>query len=417
MDIASPRTKRGFDLVIAGCGVLLLAPVALLASLALLAERDGRVIHRSPRLGRQRRAARRDDSGRRIHDAGGCLFQRRRFRVLGRRLRVAGRRRGEHPQLSRVGRLLRRSGLERWPELFSVLSGHMSMVGPRPGGLDFRDCLMRHCPSWSLGSVRLRPGFCLPAPRERGEARSLMARLLADRLHDEEYARRIAEASPLETLRLDCAALLGALRRTPAAVSVGNDRLRVDYPRHFSILSVDAASLSRSTPRGVGAEVVETAQGFTSWWYPARRKPVLRAGWRAQVLDELADRWSIDEHGALLAEVNVANLDASEGGDSIVAELPGCPDDGHLLVDHLTPVFESLGRAAHDDQLSLRLGMLALEALLGCDPSGQAVRTQLELRVSGRGLQMNVTQLLEPAPEPTAASGRPARLLASLQAS
>jgi len=96
-------TKRLFDLVGAAAGMLAFSPVMAVITLAILLE-DGRpILFRQERLGRDRRP----------------------FRILKFRSMKDGR-------ITRVGRVLRATGLDELPQFVNILLGEMSAVGPRP---------------------------------------------------------------------------------------------------------------------------------------------------------------------------------------------------------------------------------------------------------------------------------------------
>ena len=63
----------------------------------------------------------------------------------------------DDPRITRVGRYLRRTSLDELPQLFNVLRGEMSLVGPRPTSLD----LVRYEP-WHWARLEARPGLTGP---------------------------------------------------------------------------------------------------------------------------------------------------------------------------------------------------------------------------------------------------------------
>jgi lipopolysaccharide/colanic/teichoic acid biosynthesis glycosyltransferase len=109
--------KRAFDLLAAAAGLLLVAPVLFAAAIAVRATSPGPVFFRQERIGR-----------------GGRPFFIYKFRTM-----VSDAPRlggpitfGNDPRITPVGKFLRKTKLDELPQLFNVLAGHMSLVGPRP---------------------------------------------------------------------------------------------------------------------------------------------------------------------------------------------------------------------------------------------------------------------------------------------
>lgn len=113
--------KRIFDVVVASAALVLLAPLLLLVTLAILIE-DG-----SPVLFIQRRVGR-----------GNRFFAMYKFRSMrhaasdGDGTRSTGR---KDDRITRVGSLIRRTSIDELPQLFNVVKGDLSLVGPRPHAL------------------------------------------------------------------------------------------------------------------------------------------------------------------------------------------------------------------------------------------------------------------------------------------
>jgi lipopolysaccharide/colanic/teichoic acid biosynthesis glycosyltransferase len=109
------RSKRLVDVLAASLGLALLAPLWLATALLMLLQDGGPVLFRQERIGR-----------------GGRPFLLWKFRTMrhragGELLTVAG-----DPRITLLGRFLRRTKLDELPQLWNVLRGEMSLVGPRP---------------------------------------------------------------------------------------------------------------------------------------------------------------------------------------------------------------------------------------------------------------------------------------------
>jgi lipopolysaccharide/colanic/teichoic acid biosynthesis glycosyltransferase len=111
------RAKRWFDVFWAGLGLLVLSPVLLLVALCIKLSDHGPILYRQQRVGK-----------------GGRLFWMLKFRTMvvdadknGQLLTV-----GRDPRTTALGRWIRKLKLDELPQLWNVVVGEMSLVGPRP---------------------------------------------------------------------------------------------------------------------------------------------------------------------------------------------------------------------------------------------------------------------------------------------
>ena len=125
----SAAIKRGMDVAISGPLLILTAPVSLLIALAIRLEDGGPALIRQPRVGR-----------------GGVPFGMWKFRSM------------RDGQVTRIGSLLRRYRLDELPQLVNVLTGDMSLVGPRPEMPQLVERILRDVPDFDLRSL-VRPGI------------------------------------------------------------------------------------------------------------------------------------------------------------------------------------------------------------------------------------------------------------------
>lgn len=120
--------KRVFDLVFSSLLLLLCAPLMVLIALAIKLESPGPIFFRANRVGLggrtfpmwKFRSMYQDAEAREIELAHLNIYQGGTFKIP------------NDPRVTRVGRFLRRTSLDELPQLFNVLLGNMSMVGPRP---------------------------------------------------------------------------------------------------------------------------------------------------------------------------------------------------------------------------------------------------------------------------------------------
>ncbi|RMF50403.1 MAG: sugar transferase [Anaerolineae bacterium] len=125
-----PKSKRIFDLLLTVIGLVVLSPVMLVVALLVW------VFHGWPVFFRQERPGYR-----------GVPFALYKFRSMTNARDAEGNLLPDEQRLTRFGRFLRASSLDELPELFNVLRGEMSLVGPRP-------LLMRYLPRYSPEQMR-----------------------------------------------------------------------------------------------------------------------------------------------------------------------------------------------------------------------------------------------------------------------
>ncbi|MBI4500131.1 MAG: sugar transferase [Gemmatimonadetes bacterium] len=194
--------KRALDLLLSLAGLVVLAPS--LAAIAILIKLDSR----GPVLFRQERVGRRF----------------RRFRIYKFRTMVAGADRlgaaltGERdPRVTRVGRRLRHFKLDELPQLFNVVAGDMSLVGPRPEVPryvehfrgDYEEILTVRPGMTDLASLKYRNESATLAGGPDVEARYL-ATILPDKIRlGKEYLRRSGLGFDLQLVLFTMLALVG----------------------------------------------------------------------------------------------------------------------------------------------------------------------------------------------------------------
>jgi lipopolysaccharide/colanic/teichoic acid biosynthesis glycosyltransferase len=143
--------KRTFDLLLASAALCAALPVMALVALAVKLDSKGSILYGQTRCGRAGRKFRmlkfrsmREDADQikesllDRNEADGPVFK------------IT-----DDPRLTRVGRLLRRYSLDELPQLWNVLCGDMSVVGPRP----LAEEELRLCPSWREARLQVKPGL------------------------------------------------------------------------------------------------------------------------------------------------------------------------------------------------------------------------------------------------------------------
>ncbi len=136
--------KRLFDIITSSILLLITMPVMALAILAIWLDSPGPIIYRQARVG-----------------LGGRVFMCMKFRSM----RIDAEKDGvakwaskNDPRITRVGSFMRKTRIDELPQLFSVLMGEMSLVGPRPERPTFVDQLKVDVPFYELRHS-VKPGI------------------------------------------------------------------------------------------------------------------------------------------------------------------------------------------------------------------------------------------------------------------
>ncbi len=128
---SSLMLKRAFDLAVAAVALVLFAPLMVMIAVAIKLDSRGPAFFRQTRMGRNERPFRMLKF-RSMVDGADALKESLRARNEADGLFKID----ADPRITRVGRWIRRSGLDELPQLFNVLGGSMSIVGPRPLVID-----------------------------------------------------------------------------------------------------------------------------------------------------------------------------------------------------------------------------------------------------------------------------------------
>jgi len=164
--------KRTIDIVGAFIGIVLLLPFFVLVSIAIKLDSSGPVFFRQERIGKNRRR-----TNRRVMDVSDIqnkrLEDRRKTPRFGRPFTIFKFRTMRHdaekhtgpvwaskndPRITRVGAFLRATRIDEFPQLFNILKGEMSLVGPRPEREHFITNLRNNIDSYD-DRLLVRPGL------------------------------------------------------------------------------------------------------------------------------------------------------------------------------------------------------------------------------------------------------------------
>lgn len=144
-------TKRGIDFICSFLGLLILLPILLIVGLVIILDSKGPVIFKQERVGFRGKkfymykfrsmvvnAEKLKDKLQKDNEMSGPMFKMK-----------------KDPRITRVGKFIRKTSIDELPQLFNVLKGEMSLVGPRPS---LPKEVMKFEP-WMLKRLEVKPGL------------------------------------------------------------------------------------------------------------------------------------------------------------------------------------------------------------------------------------------------------------------
>ena len=142
-------SKRTIDIVGASVGLILASPIILLAAIAIKLDSKGGVFYKQLRVGKisehkidliyvhKLRTMRQD-----AESTTGAVWAQ-----------------GSDPRITRVGRFLRKTRIDEFPQFWNVLVGEMALIGPRPERPSFYSKLEREIPYFIQRTYGIKPGI------------------------------------------------------------------------------------------------------------------------------------------------------------------------------------------------------------------------------------------------------------------
>lgn len=137
-------TKRAVDIIGALAGIILSSPVMLIAALAVRFTSRGPIIFKQERVG--------------LHNKTFKMYKFRTMEMQKPSAEQKGWTIKNDPRVTKVGRFLRHTSLDELPQLFNILLGEMSLVGPRPERPQFVEKFKEEIPRYMI-KHQVRPGL------------------------------------------------------------------------------------------------------------------------------------------------------------------------------------------------------------------------------------------------------------------
>lgn len=136
--------KRLMDILVSIIGLIVSSPIMLVSAIAIRASSKGPVIFKQERIG--------------LHNKPFEMYKFRTMEVQKPSKEKKGWTVKDDPRVTKVGKLLRRTSIDELPQLFNILKGDMSVVGPRPERPQFVDKFKEEIPRYMV-KHQVRPGL------------------------------------------------------------------------------------------------------------------------------------------------------------------------------------------------------------------------------------------------------------------
>lgn len=136
--------KRGMDILVSIIGIVVSSPIMIASAIAIKCTSKGPVIFKQERIG--------------LHNKPFMMYKFRTMEVQKPGAEKKGWTVKDDPRVTRIGKLLRRTSMDELPQLFNILIGDMSIVGPRPERPQFVEKFREEIPRYMV-KHQVRPGL------------------------------------------------------------------------------------------------------------------------------------------------------------------------------------------------------------------------------------------------------------------
>ena len=136
--------KRAVDFFGSLCGIILISPILIIISILVKCTSKGPLIFKQERVG--------------LHNETFMMYKFRTMRVQDEKEEKKAWTVKDDPRVTGIGRILRKTSLDELPQLFNILKGEMSLVGPRPERPFFVEQFKEQIPRYMV-KHQVRPGL------------------------------------------------------------------------------------------------------------------------------------------------------------------------------------------------------------------------------------------------------------------